>query len=76
MMKSRENHTAHGHHYTYQGNHTATETGEGISMAAFAILVSLAGIVGFWGMACLLAGLINNGVFGLGHKWLAAIFGG
>ncbi|MBU2538512.1 MAG: hypothetical protein KKH22_08730 [Proteobacteria bacterium] len=76
MMKSREDHTAHGHHYTYQGNHTATETGEGINMAAFAILVSLAGIVGFWGVACLLAGLINNGLFGLGHKWLAAIFGG
>ncbi|HIJ89622.1 MAG: hypothetical protein OEV89_02035 [Desulfobulbaceae bacterium] len=75
MMNSREGKTAHGHHYAYHGTELANETGEGINMAAFGILVSLAGIVGFWGMACLVAGLMNNSLVGLGLGWLAAILG-
>jgi hypothetical protein len=75
MMNSRKEKTADGHHFTYHGVEIK-EAGEGINMAAFSILISLAGIVGFWGMACLIAGLINNGLFGLARSWLAAILGG
>jgi len=74
MMHSRKEKTAPGHPYAYNGIHIE-ETGEGINMAAFAIMVSLAGIVGFWGLACLVAGLMNNGLLGLGRSWLAAVLG-
>ena len=74
MMNSRKEKTVHGNHYVYNGIQIE-ETGEGINMAAFGILVSLAGIVGFWGLACMVAGLMNNGLLGLGRNWLAAILG-
>lgn len=75
MMNSRESKTTHEHHFAYHGRQLAEETGEGINMAAFGILISLAGIVGFWGAACLMAGLMNNSLFSLGRNWLAAILG-
>jgi hypothetical protein len=74
MMNLKKGETTHGTRYAYHGNHIE-ETGEGINMATFSILISLAGIVGFWGIACLIAGLMNNGLLGLGRIWLAAIFG-
>jgi len=74
MMNSRKEKTAPGHSYAYNGIQTE-ETGEGINMAAFAIMVSLAGIVGFWGLACLMAGLMNNSLLGLVRNWLAAVLG-
>lgn len=75
MMNTRKEKTAHGpHHFAYHGIHVE-DAGEGINMAAFGILVSLAGIVGFWGLACMAAGLMNNGLLGLGRNWLAAILG-
>lgn len=74
MMNSRKTKTAAGPHYAYHGI-PIEKTGEGISMAAFSILVSLAGIVGFWGLACMVAGLMNNGLLGLARNWLAAILG-
>jgi len=75
MMNSRKAKTAEGLHYGHHGNQAVAEAGEGINMAAFSILVSLAGIVGFWGVACLVAGLMNGGLLGLGRSWLAAVFG-
>lgn len=74
MMNSKKGETAHGTPYAYH-DMQIEDTGEGISMATFSILVSLAGIVGFWGLACLVAGLMHNGLLGLGHSWLAAILG-
>jgi len=74
MMNTRKEKTAPGPNFAYQGIHVE-DAGEGISMAAFGILVSLAGIVGFWGLACMAAGLMSNGLLGLGRNWLAAIFG-
>ncbi len=74
MMNTRKEKTAHGPHFAYHGIHVE-DTGEGINMAAFGILVSLAGIVGLWGLACMAAGLMNNGLLGLGRNWLAAILG-
>lgn len=74
MMNSRQEKTTHGPHFASHGIQKE-EAGEGINMAAFSILVSLAGIVGFWGLACMVAGLMNTGLLGLGRSWLAAIFG-
>lgn len=74
MMTTRKEKTEHGPHFAYHGIQ-AEDAGEGINMAAFGILVSLAGIVGFWGLACMVAGLMNNGLLGLGRNWLAAILG-
>lgn len=74
MMNTRKEKTAHGPHFVCH-DIQAEDAGEGINMAAFGILVSLAGIVGFWGLACMTAGLMNNGLLGLGRNWLAAILG-
>jgi len=75
MMNSRKEKMTHiPQHYAYQGIQVE-EAGEGLNMAAFGIMVSLAGIVGFWGLACMVAGLMNNGLLGLGRSWLAAILG-
>ena len=74
MMNSRKEKTAQEPHFAYHGIQVE-EAGEGLNMAAFGILVSLAGIVGFWGLACMVAGLMNNGLFSLGRSWLAAILG-
>jgi hypothetical protein len=76
MMNSRKiKTTAEPHYDAYYHGIQIEKAGEGISMAAFSILVSLAGIVGFWGLACLIAGLMNNGILGLAHNWLAAFLG-
>lgn len=74
MMTTRKEKTTPGPHFAYHGIHVE-DAGEGINMAAFGILVSLAGIVGIWGLACMAAGLMNTGLLALGRNWLAAILG-
>ena len=73
MKTSRK--TAAGTHYIYHDSQAAEKIGEGISMATFSIMISLVGIAGLWGVACVVAALEKNGLLGLCRSWLTAITG-
>lgn len=50
--------------------------GEGISQAGVAVILTLAALIGIWGIACLAGGMNSmGGVMELGRGWLAAVTG-
>ncbi|MGV1098278.1 hypothetical protein ACUUL3_02580 [Thiovibrio sp. JS02] len=76
MMTFRKTRTAGAHHhYLSHGRRTVADMDEEIDMTAYSILVSLTGIVAFWGVACLGAGILNSGLLELCGGWLSAIIG-
>jgi hypothetical protein len=50
--------------------------GEGVSQAGVGVILSLATLIGVWGIACLISGMSSmGGIMELGRGWLAAITG-
>ena len=51
--------------------------GEGISQAGVAVILTLATLIGVWGLACLIGGMstMMGGVMELGRGWLTAVTG-
>ena len=50
--------------------------GEGVSQAGVAVILTLAALIGVWGIACLVGGVSTmGGVMELGRSWLAAVTG-
>jgi len=50
--------------------------GEGVSQAGISIILTLAALIGAWGVACLVGGVANAGGIGsLARAWFAAVTG-
>ena len=50
--------------------------GEGISQAGVGVILTLAIVIGVWGIACLVGGMISmGGVIEMGRNWLTAVTG-
>jgi len=50
--------------------------GEGISQAGVGVILTLATLIGVWGIACLIGGISSmGGVMELGRNWFAAVTG-
>ncbi len=50
--------------------------GEGFSQAGVAVILTLATLIGIWGIACLIGGMSTmGGVMELGRGWLTAVTG-
>ena len=50
--------------------------GEGISQAGVGVILPLATLIGVWGIACLVGGMISmGGVIEMGRNWLTAVTG-
>ncbi len=50
--------------------------GEGISQAGVGVILTLATLIGVWGIACLVGGMISmGGVLEMGRNWLTAVTG-
>ena len=50
--------------------------GEGASQAGVGIILTLAGVIGAWGVACMIGGLVNAGGVGpLARAWFSAVTG-
>ena len=50
--------------------------GEGISQAGVAVILTLATLIGLWGIACLIGGMSTmGGIMELGRGWLTAVTG-
>ncbi|MBA3002458.1 MAG: hypothetical protein FP813_01160 [Desulfurivibrio sp.] len=50
--------------------------GEGISQAGVSVILTLATLIGAWGIACLIGGMSTmGGVLELGRSWLTAVTG-
>lgn len=49
---------------------------EGASQAGVTIILTLAGIIGTWSLACIIGGLVNaGGVVSLARAWFCAVTG-
>ena len=52
------------------------ENAESVSYLGIRIITLLAGLVGIWGLMCLLSGLTHSGgLASLGTNWISAILG-
>ncbi len=50
--------------------------GEGVSQAALAVILTMAALLGTWGLACLVSGVSRmGGVLELARAWLSAVTG-
>jgi hypothetical protein len=50
--------------------------GEGVSQAGVSIILTLAALIGTWGVACLVGGVANaGGVTQLARAWVTAVTG-
>ncbi len=50
--------------------------GEGISQAGVGVILVLATLIGVWGIACLVGGMISmGGIIEMGRNWLTAVTG-
>lgn len=49
---------------------------EGVNQAGIGIILTLAGVIGTWSLACMISGVVNAG--GIGHAaraWVSAVTG-
>lgn len=59
-----------------EGSHHRASTGDDMSLAGITVVVTLASLIGLWGLTCLAAGLVRSGgIIGLGAAWVSAVFG-
>jgi len=50
--------------------------GEGVSQAGVGVILTLATLIGAWGIACLIGGMsAMGGILELGRSWLTAVTG-
>jgi len=50
--------------------------GEGISQAGVVVILTLATLIGLWGIACLVGGMSTmGGIMELGRGWITAVTG-
>ncbi|MHB1226429.1 MAG: hypothetical protein ACYC0O_02745 [Desulfurivibrionaceae bacterium] len=50
--------------------------GQGISQAGVGVILTLAIVIGVWGIACLVGGMISmGGIIEMGRNWLTAVTG-
>ena len=50
--------------------------GEGVTQAGISIILAAAALIGTWGIACLVGGVVNaGGVTQLARAWLTAVTG-
>lgn len=53
-----------------------TAIGEGVSQAGVGVILTLATLIGAWGIACLIGGMsAMGGILELGRSWLTAVTG-
>ena len=48
---------------------------ESASQVGIGVIMTLAALVGIWGLACLVGGIANNGLVEMARGWLAAVTG-
>ena len=56
-------------------NQTRTDLNHEISQFIFTIVSATALLIGLWGAACLISGLVSNGVFAMVRGYISAITG-
>ncbi|MDA8164783.1 MAG: hypothetical protein M0017_07110 [Desulfobacteraceae bacterium] len=49
------------------------EMEQGVSQAGMGFMMAMAGLIGFWGLACLASAVAQNGVLALFRGWLSAV---
>jgi hypothetical protein len=58
------------------GHHQHAAMGDDMSLAGMTVVITLASLIGLWGLACLASGLAKGGgIIGLGLSWISAVFG-
>lgn len=58
------------------GHHHRAAMGDDMSLAGMTVVITLASLIGLWGLACLASGLAKGGgIVGLGLSWISAVFG-
>ncbi len=48
---------------------------ESASQVGIGVIMTLAALIGIWGLACLVGGVTDNGVMELARGWLTAVTG-
>ncbi len=75
MMDFSKTQMKHGQAVMHGDSHRA-DTGDDMSLAGITVVISLASLIGVWGLACLASALVQSGgVLGLGVAWVSAVFG-
>ncbi len=57
------------------GNQTRTDLNHEVSQFIFTIVSATALLIGIWGAACLIGGLVSNGFFSMVRGYITAITG-
>lgn len=56
------------------GTGASDKTANGVSRMGIGVIVSMAGLVGMWGLVCLVSGIARSGgLLDLARNWLIAI---
>ena len=75
MMNLKQLHKEHDFSVTYEAEEENSLT-DTVSLTGMYILSFFTGLIGIWGLACLLSGLTNSGsIFKLCANWFSAVFG-
>jgi hypothetical protein len=51
------------------------KAGRGVSQAGMGLMLGMAGLIGVWGVACLVSAVAQTGVLELARGWLSAVTG-
>lgn len=51
------------------------EVGHGVSQAGMGFMMGMAGLIGVWGLACLVSAVAQTGLLEAARGWLSAITG-
>lgn len=72
VKPSRARHEAFSCHKTSTDN----ESTESVGYLGIQLILSLACLIGVWGIVCLISGLTSSeGFYGLGASWISAVIG-
>jgi hypothetical protein len=51
------------------------EMEQGVSQAGMGFMMAMAGLIGVWGLACLVSAVIQTGLLGVIRGWVSAVTG-
>jgi hypothetical protein len=51
------------------------EMEQGISQAGMGFIMAMAGLIGVWGLACLISAVTQTGLLGAARGWVSAVTG-
>ena len=63
-------------HRVFDASPRRANTGDDMSLGGITVVITLASLIGLWGITCLVSGLCEGGgIIGLAASWISAVFG-